>query len=116
MAGGWLDGLPLYKPVEIEGATVYLAPRAAGSELGAVLIHYCTEYQAGQALALAFSGALHGEAGLGYSPDGQSLVLSRWLPGVFAWRDAAAPLEDLLSRLEEWREAAGLEQPGFRAA
>ncbi|SFL98115.1 hypothetical protein [Rugamonas rubra] len=112
----WLREQPLDEPVEIDGEFVYLAPRQDGAELGAILVHAYSPAQLQEALRLGFQSALHFDAGLGHTADGRNLVLTRWLPRVDGWIDAAAQLEQLLDQLAMWRAALGPRQAALPGA
>lgn len=101
----WLRTQPLDEPVEIDGESVYLKVHADGAELGAYLISSYTQAQLQDALRQGFLSATRFDAGLGQSSDGNSLVLTQWLPQVSTWFDAAEPLENLLNQLSMWRAA-----------
>lgn len=111
----WLRAQPLDAPVAIDGESVYLAIHRDGAELGAYLTRAYTQEQLQQALRQGFSSAIDFDAGLGQSSDGDSLVLTQWLPGVTGWPQAAQPLDNLLNQLTLWR-AALAPPPSTRAA
>jgi hypothetical protein len=99
----WLQSLPLGSPVEIDDEVVSLDVKPAGAVLSGRLLAPYTQAQLQDALACGFRNALFHEAGLGVSPDGNELVLNRWLPNVRRWADATQELEDLLNQLAAWR-------------
>lgn len=100
----WLQELPVGTPVEIDGETVYLETHPDGAVLGGYLMSAYTPAQLQNALKLGFQNALFYKAGLGQSRDGNTLVLTQWLPKARSWLDAADELEELLNQLSEWRE------------
>ncbi len=99
----WLARLAPGVPAEIDGETVTLTPRPGGAELSAVLYAPSNGERLNAALRLGFSSALHFDAGLRLSEDGNNLLLSQWLPGVTHWSQAAQPLETLLNQVAYWR-------------
>lgn len=99
----WLQGLPLNKPTDIDGDTVFLNVYGNGAELGAYLLRDYTQAQLQAALQLGFASALTHDAGLARTLDGKALMLTQWLPHVRRWPQAAKPLEALLNQLAEWR-------------
>lgn len=103
----WLQGLPLNQPVEVDGESAYLNIHPGGAELGAYLVHAYAPVQLQDAMRLGFASALTYQAGLAVTPDGHSLVLTQWLPGVASWSQAVVPLENLLNQLSEWRALLG---------
>ena len=100
----WLQSLPVGSPVAIDGFEVWLKTFPVGAELGAHLLHRFSEAELQEALAQGFEGAIEFDAGFGLSPDGESLCLSQWLPGIGGWLEAAEPLEKLLDQVEMLRE------------
>lgn len=101
----WLQTLPVGSPVAIDGVEIWLKTFPVGAELGAYLLHDFSETELQEALRQGFQVALEFDAGFGLSPDGGSLCLSQWLPGVGGWAEAAEPLEKLLNQVEMLRES-----------
>ena len=101
----WLQTLPVGSPVVIDGVEVWLKTFPVGAELGAYLLHGFSEVGLQEALGQGFQVAIEFDAGFGLSPDGGSLCLSQWLPGVGGWVEAAEPLEKLLDQVEMLRES-----------
>lgn len=101
----WLRVQPFDAPVIIDGETVLLKRHAAGAELIAYLVQGATQQQVMRAMEQGFANALEFDAGLGLAPDGNSLLLTQWLPHVSTWTEAARPLEHLLNQLTNWRTA-----------
>jgi hypothetical protein len=101
----WLQTLPVASPVAIDGVEVWLKAFPVGAELGAYLLHGFSEAELQDALRHGFRGAVEFDAGFGLSPDGGSLCLSQWLPGVSGWVEAAEPLEKLLNQVGLLRES-----------
>lgn len=99
----WLQGLPLHVAVEIDDERVYLKPGAGGAELGALFFDAPTDDDIARAMRQGFQSALECEAGWGMSADGESLVLSQWLPDVTNWVEAGAALEALLNQVAALR-------------
>lgn len=99
----WLAALPLNTRVEVGGEQVYLNVYGSGAELGAVLATSASQEQVMAALRNGFPSAMEFHAGLAYTPEGNGLALTRWLPGVRSWASARGPLEDLLTQLAAWR-------------
>ena len=98
-----LLALPLDEPVEIDGESVYLRVDRDGAELGVQVLHDATGEQLDEALRLGFQLALECEAGWALAPDGDTLLLTQWLPGAAGWTEAAEPLERLLNLVEQLR-------------
>lgn len=111
----WLADLPADAPLVLDGETAYLQVAADGAELGAVLLRAASDAQLEDTARIGFQGARQFEAGLALRDDG-ALVLSRWLPQVARWQDAAAPLEQLMNQLALWRAALAPAQPRQHAA
>lgn len=109
----WLQGLPLNKPIDIDGDTVFLNIHGNGAELGAYLLRDYTQAQLQAALQMGFASALAHEAGLARTLDGKALVLTQWLPQVRWWPQAAKPLEALLNQLAEWRAVLAPSAPAW---
>lgn len=95
-----LQGLPLDEPVAVDGETVYLRLYQDGAELGAQFLEAANGRQLQDAVQLGFQSALAFDAGWGLSDDGETLLLTRWLPGAQGWADAAEALEQLLAQVE----------------
>jgi hypothetical protein len=100
----WLSLQPFDTRVEVGGEYVYMQRYPSGSVLGAYLFDSHTPERLQAALNVGFSSALQFDAGLGFSDDGNSLVLSTWLPNVDSWLGAAVALENLLNQLAFLRE------------
>lgn len=94
---------PLGAPVELNGETAYLKPGEGGAELGVHLINNTSPMQIEEAMKKGFQSALEFEAGLACTLDGNTLVLSRWLPHVSSWAGAAPFLEQLVNQVCAWR-------------
>lgn len=103
----WLSGLPVNSPVNIDGILVWLNVQRDGAELGAQLIHPCSEIELQDALRYGFENALLFDAGFALSGDGKSLNLLQWLPGVRKWTEAFEPLEKLLNQVESLQAYRG---------
>ena len=101
----WLLGLPLDETFGIDGELVFLKVNGQGAELGLILTPAATGEQIADALHSGFQSALDFDAGLALSPDGGDLLLTRWLPGIETWADAAEALEELLNQAGMWRAA-----------
>lgn len=101
----WLEAQPLNAEILLDDERIYLKRYPSGAELGAYLIESYTPVQLRTALLQGFSNALSGGAGLARSADGDSLLLTHWLPGVNSWPQAADALEALLNQLVAWRAA-----------
>ncbi|WP_211474772.1 hypothetical protein [Collimonas humicola] len=101
----WLQAQPLNAAVVIDDESVYLNVYPNGAELGVCLTQAYTQDQLQRALRQGFSSAIHFDAGLGLSADGNSLVLTQWLQDVANWPQAAPALEHLLNQLAPWRAA-----------
>jgi hypothetical protein len=101
----WLQSLPAGSPVAIDGVEVWLKCLPTGAELGAYLQHGFSETELETALKEGLRCAMEFDAGFGLSPDGGSLCLSQWLPGVGGWVEAAEPLEKLLDQVEMLRKS-----------
>ena len=99
----WLQAQPPGQPVELDGEVVCLAVRADGAELSVCLIDNPSPAQLENAMRYGFRSATMFDAGLGLSADGKVLVLSRWLPKVSNWAQAAKPLQALLEQVGAWR-------------
>lgn len=104
-AQAWLQAQPLNAMVEVGAERICLLPRAHGAELRLQLQALPTPQQVRAALQRGFASARQYEAGLALSTDGESLLLSRWLPGVAGWPAACAALEELLDQAAAWRGA-----------
>ena len=96
-------------PAEMDGVDV--VRRGAGAELRVLLKPVAGPDSVDAALALGFSSALTFEGGLACSPDGRSLVLTRWL----ADRDNAdalgAAIASLRAQHAAWRALLDVDAP-----
>lgn len=101
----WLQALPLNQTIDIDGESVYLKVQPKGAELGILLLRNYTGIQLAEALRTGFQSALEFDAGLGVNVEEQMLVLTRWLPDLGAWPDAAEALESILNQTSMWRAA-----------
>lgn len=101
----WLQELPLEEPVHIDGELVYLHVTPTGAELGATFLEGATDQQIRDALKQGFQNAIEFDAGWGISADGNTLLLTQWLPGVSSWAEVPEPLERLLNQVAVMRPA-----------
>jgi hypothetical protein len=107
----FLHSLPLGKPVTVEGEPVFLRVGENGTELGVILFTAPTDAQLIDVSRIGFQSALEYDAGLGIWAEEDAVVLSRWLPSVTSWPEAAEPLEELLEQAALWRSALAPSAP-----
>jgi len=91
---------PLNEAVAIDGESVYLRVHRDGAELGAHFLAPVSERELQEALQLGFQSALEFDAGWALSDDGDTLLLTQWLPGVQDWTEVPDALELLLNQVE----------------
>lgn len=107
----WLEKLPVGKPVTVEGEPVFLRVGENGTELGVILFTAPTDAQLIDVSRIGFQSAMQYSAGLGIWEEEDAVVLSRWLPHVTSWPEAAEPLEELLDQAALWRSALDRNTP-----
>lgn len=98
-----LKTFPLDEPVSIDGESVYLRVDLDGAELGVHFLESVTDQQLQDVLQLGFQSAMEFDAGWALSSDGNTLLLTQWLPGARDWTQVSEALEQLLNQVEVLR-------------
>lgn len=101
---------------DFDGERIYLNRFTGGSELGIYVMDFVSGLQLRGLLENAFISALEFEGGLALSPDGNSLVLSQWLPNVSSWAAAESSLEKMLLQAEVLRNCEESHSPAKPAS
>lgn len=98
-AAQFLSGQAANSSLHIGSQEIFLRVCPTGAELSAILVHEPTHQQIMERLLLGFSSAIHFDAGLTLSSDGEHLLLTQWVPDATCWQDVSRELENLLNQI-----------------